>query len=120
MKDSNIEFEDFFIHDSGAAIHKKGFHKYLEEFLGLNLPFCPTYNGKDSKLYIQMLFPAFYIEQKRGWSDFLVTIPKYYGIKHPSQRVIEFLLDLDVIKNKKSKIKIDDEKKKLIFFLKVR
>jgi hypothetical protein len=63
--------------------------------LGWELPSVASSDGELKKLYIQTIFPAFIVEQKRGWSDFLSTIP-YYGIRNAQSRAIEFLLGLDV------------------------
>ncbi|RNA68794.1 hypothetical protein [Alteribacter keqinensis] len=98
----NFEEQDMYIHDPGSAANRLGFHNFLENFLNLTLPSVPYYKGYDRKLYIQTLFPVFFIEQTRGWSNFLSTIPKYYGIKNVSKRVIEFILELDLLKNEKA------------------
>ena len=43
-----------------------------------------------------------FIEQKKGWSNLLATIPNY-GIRDARTKVIEFLLNLDTIENEKLK-----------------
>jgi AAA domain len=92
----NLIPQSMYIHDKGAATNTTyGFHLYLEKFLGWDLPDVQTTNGDLRKLYIQSLFPAFVIEQKVGWSDFLATIP-YFALKNVKSRAIEFLLGLHV------------------------
>jgi hypothetical protein len=93
-----------YVHDSGAASDEVyGFHSFLEEFVGWQLPEVPTSNRTAyTKLYFQLVAPAFIVEQKRGWSDFLANAP-YYGIKDGDSRAIEFLLNLDVFENQKRK-----------------
>lgn len=98
-----IKFEDMYVHDAGAAMNDKGFHKFLEEFIGWNLPFVPTFDGIDRKLYIQTIFSAFFVEQKRGWADIMATLPTKFKIKDASKRVIEFVLGLDVLENERKK-----------------
>lgn len=107
------ETQDMYLHDSGAATHMLGFHSFLEKFLVCSLPYVPSYRNKDVKLYFQTVFSACIIEQVRGWSDFLATVPTYYGIKHISKRVIEYILDLDVLDNQKKKQEVEDEKKSI-------
>ncbi|MDD9785890.1 AAA family ATPase [Priestia megaterium] len=102
---------DMYVHLSGASNNELGFHKYLEKFIGWNLPKVSSYQGGDKKLYLQSLFPTFFIEQLRGWSDFLATVPTYYGIKNVSKKVIEYILDLDVIENERKRQEIEDYKK---------
>ncbi len=95
--------EPMYVHDKGGATDTMyGFHAFLQKFLGWQLPEVVGSLGDTRSLYIQSIFPAFVIEQKRGWSDFLATIP-YFGVKDSESRVIEFLLGLDVIANRKRK-----------------
>lgn len=84
-----------YLHDSGGAQLSEGFHKFLEKFLGLNLPKVTRTSGSDAKLYLQTIFAALAIEQKRGWTDYIANIP-FYGIRDARTRVAEFLLGLDV------------------------
>src|SRR5690606_24269388 len=79
-----------------------GFHAFLESFMGLTLPLVRYVDGRESKLYLQTIAPASLIEQKRGWSDFLATIP-YFGIRSPEKRVVEFILAMDVLETAKRK-----------------
>ena len=112
--DSTIEgkcdFEEMFVNTPGGATSNKGFHKFLEEYIGWELPQVPTFEDSDRKLYIQTLFAAMFIEQKRGWSGLLTTIPNY-GIKDAKTKVIEYLLNLDTIKNEKLKLECKIEEK---------
>lgn len=112
--DSTIEgkcdFEEMFVNTPGGATSNKGFHKFLEEYIGWKLPQVPTFEDSDRKLYIQTLFAAMFIEQKRGWSGLLTTIPNY-GIKDAKTKVIEYLLNLDTIKNEKLKLECKIEEK---------
>jgi len=107
--------EPMYVHDPGGASNQfYGFHKWLENYLGWNLPKVLSTGNKESRLYSQLIFPAFFIEQKVGWSNYLATIP-YFGVKEPKKRAIEFLLQLDVSSNEKIKNQIDarlDEYKK--------
>ncbi|WP_299095536.1 hypothetical protein [uncultured Metabacillus sp.] len=100
-----VKSDDMYLHSPGSATNLKGFHYYLEEFLGWSLPLVPSYEDNDRKLYLQVVFSAMFIEQKRGWSNILATLPTYFKIKEPKKRVIEFLLGLDSLKNEKLRIK---------------
>ena len=93
---------DFYVHLIGSATSQKGFHKFLEDFIGWSLPEVPTYDEKDRKLYLQTIFPALCIEQKRGWSGLLTTIPNF-GFKDVKKKIIEYILNLDIIANEKLK-----------------
>lgn len=105
LSKKNLAFkkESMFVHDAGGATNSyHGFHKWLEEFLGWELPFVSSTGEKEIKLYSQLVFPAFLIEQKAGWSNYLATSP-YFGVKESKKRAIEFLLNLDVSQNEKAK-----------------
>lgn len=84
-----------YLHDGGGAQKEEGFHRFLEDFLHLKLPSVSTSTGSQVKLYIQTLFAAFAVEQKRGWTDYIAGIP-FYRIREAKTRVVEFLLGLDV------------------------
>jgi hypothetical protein len=86
---------DFFLYDPGAAIREDGFHHYLSNFIGWQLPEVPRFDGAEGILYIETLFPMFFVEQKRGWGTTLGPLPSYLGIQDLSRRVMEFVLDLD-------------------------
>lgn len=111
-KPENVyELKQMFVHDRGAATDSEyGFHAYLEEFLGWDLPEVLNTSGDYTKLYMPLISPSFIIEQKSGWSDFFATIP-FYGIKNAEARVVEFILNLDVFKNELKKQEINSDKR---------
>ncbi|WP_458736840.1 ATP-binding protein [Pseudomonas chlororaphis] len=84
-----------YLHDGGSAIYEEGFHNFLEKFLGFNLPQVQNSSGKQVKLYLQAIFAALAVEQKRGWTDYIANIP-HYGIRDVRVKVVEFLLGLNV------------------------
>lgn len=100
---------DFFVFDPGAAIRDDGFHHYLAEFIGWRLPEVPRFDGAEGLLYLEALFPMFFVEQKRGWSSTVGPLPTYLGIQDLSRRVMEFLLDLDAGKVRRRRAEIRRE-----------
>ncbi len=91
------------VHDSGGASNEDfGFHRFLQQFIGWNLPEVLNSRGELSNLFVQQIAPSFIIEQKKGWSQFLATIP-YYNLRNAEGRSIEYLLNLDVAENEKIK-----------------
>lgn len=108
-----LQSRQMWVHDPGGASDEHyGFHSFLTEFLEFNLPEVVTAKGDLHKLYLQQIAPAFIIEQKTGWSDFLATMP-YFGMRNTEQRVVEFLLKLDVFENEKRKQQINSSKQNL-------
>ncbi|MFV8845024.1 hypothetical protein [Serratia fonticola] len=97
----------YFLHREGDTDREMGFYKWLTNFLNWSLPLVPNHNGKDSPLYPSVLFPTWYVEQKKGWSSIMATIPTQFGIRDVKKRALEFLMSLDVNENllKRSAIK---------------
>lgn len=108
---SDIDGSDYFLGSGGngigSAISQKGFHHWLTDFIGWNLPNVVTYDGKETKLYLECIFPLFFIEQKRGWSEIQANIPTHYGIKNLKKSAVEFCLAIDSFEqeNKIAKLK---------------
>lgn len=112
---SQYENTPMYVHDKGAADNDNvfGFHSFLEDLIGWNLPTVQYKDGAQRKLYLQNIFPSFIIEQKAGWTDFLATIP-YYSLLDKETRAIEFLLNLDSWKIQQAKSQIKQEKNEII------
>ncbi|MEW2082106.1 AAA family ATPase [Streptomyces sp. NPDC005283] len=94
----NIEMtqgEDFFVRRGGAAVRDRGFHHFLARFLGWSLPQVARMDGSEGPLYLECLFPYFFVEQKHGWSGVQARIPTHFMIRDVSRRVAEFILELD-------------------------
>ncbi|WP_261511693.1 AAA family ATPase [Chryseobacterium paludis] len=110
----NYEIRQMYIHDSGAATDVKyGFHVFLEEFLGWQVPNVLDSAGNSTKLYLPLIAPSFIVEQKSGWSSLFATMP-FYRVKNAEERVIEFLLNLDVFQNEQAKISLNIQKQTVI------
>jgi hypothetical protein len=101
--------EDFFVSRPGSALRERGFHYFLAEFLGWNLPSVQTYEGRQSPLYLQCIFPYVIVEQTRGWSNIDPPIPTQFGIKDPHKRSIEFILDLDAYRIAMRRMELDQQ-----------
>jgi len=95
----SYEVQPTYIHDKGSAQNiDTGFFRYMEEFLGIQLPNVSSSTGGEAKLYLQCIFSALIIEQKRGWTDYLANIP-YFAIRESKLKVIQYILNLDVFDN---------------------
>lgn len=94
--------EDFYVHSQGAATSSKGFHTFLEKFIGFKLPLVPTNKDVEYKLYMQLIFSAIFIEQKRGWADLFSAMP-VFNIKEAKKRVVEYILGLDSFVNERKR-----------------
>ncbi|MEJ8406055.1 hypothetical protein WKI27_11925 [Brevundimonas vesicularis] len=92
------ERRNFFVLDPGAAQREDGFHRFLEDFLGWQLPTVRRYDSPDGKLYLETIFPLFWVEQKVGWSSIPAAIPTYLKIREVQKRAVEFIMDVDIHK----------------------
>ena len=102
-KDRKFQISPKYLHDKGSAQNAaSGYFTFLENFVGLNLPFVSGANGGEVKLYIQTIFSALIIEQKRGWTDYIANTP-YYAIRDVRTKIVEFILGLDVFENERLK-----------------
>lgn len=112
--EGNYEMRQMYIHDSGAATDSQyGFHVFLEEFIGWKVPDVLDNSGNKTKLYLPLIAPSFIVEQKSGWSSLFATMP-FYRVKNAEERVIEFLLNLDVFQNEQTKISLNIKKQTVI------
>ena len=89
--------QDMFVREGGATSSEVGFHRLLEEFLGWSLPLVPGYSGENIRLYLEVVFPLFYVEQKFGWSGVAPRTPTHYRIRDPLQRSVEYVLGLSTL-----------------------
>jgi hypothetical protein len=97
-----------YVHDPHSAQVSQGFYRFFEQFLGLELPKVASTTGGDTKLYLQTIFAAHAIEQKRGWTDYIANIP-YYGIREARTRVAEFVLGLNVFATAAERNRLNSE-----------
>jgi hypothetical protein len=86
---------DYFVRERGGATSERGFHARLATFVGWTLPMAPRHDDEDCPLYLETLFPLFFVEQKLGWGRIPAKYPIYLGIRDVGRRTVEFLLGLD-------------------------
>ena len=99
--------KDYFLGASGqvgSAVSERGFHHWLADFIGWKLPKVVKFDGKETTLYLECIFPLFFVEQKRGWSEIQANIPAYYGIKNVKRVAAEFCLGIDTFEFEKKVI----------------
>ncbi|MCT4618362.1 MAG: hypothetical protein N4A62_03125 [Marinisporobacter sp.] len=112
---ARTEVRTLFVHRKRNHESEVSFFKWFADFIGFKIPKVLNRDGNETRLYIQTIFPALFIEQTKGWSDFLSSMP-FFGIKDNKQRTIEFILNLtalvdevqaEKLKAKKAKIEIE-------------
>lgn len=94
----------FYVNQRGNNEDPNGFYRWLSEFIGLDLPTVSNSSKTDnySPLYLQTVFSSLFIEQTKGWSEFLATMP-YFGIPKPKEKVVEYILNLNSLANSTNK-----------------
>lgn len=93
IKDVGVNRKDYYVLSRNSATNDSGFHKFLNQFLSLSLPTVYDTADNERKLYIQQVLAAFFIEQKKGWSDLLSRAP-YFGVPNYKKHIIEYLINL--------------------------
>jgi hypothetical protein len=81
-----------------SYIGARGFHRLLSEFIGYPDIEVISQNDGLMKLYIEYVFAAIFIEQKRGWADIMANSP-YYQVREPRKTTISEILGLDYIQD---------------------
>ena len=85
--------ESMFVRERGAAQNEAGFHHQLARFIGWELPQIPRYTGGEVPLYVELLFPYLYVDQ-RAWGSAAPRAVTHYQLREPTRRSAEFLLGL--------------------------
>ena len=94
IKKDDKKFE-YFIHTAGNHEANNGYFKFLSEFSGLPIVQVEANSQTGyNPLYLQMVFSASFIEQKRGWASFLATV-RSFNIYDYKRKVIEYLLEIN-------------------------
>lgn len=91
----NYDRRDYWVLDPGAAQREAGFHNMLARFMGWQLPTVKRYDGSDCLLYVETVFPLFFVEQKIGWTTISGAIPTQFRIRDVHKRSVEFLMGFD-------------------------
>jgi hypothetical protein len=91
---SGLRQSAYFVRRPGAAQREAGFHHWLADFVGWQLPEVARFDGTTSPLYLETIFPLFFVEQKRGWSGIQALTPTYLRIRDVGRRNVEFVLAL--------------------------
>lgn len=112
---SDVESHPLFLRNPNNNEGDYGFYHWLAQFIGIELPEVINSTAKEGKspLYLQTIFSAIFIEQTKGWSDFLATIP-YFGIPKNKEKVIEFILDLKELSISSERDRLEKEESSII------
>jgi hypothetical protein len=92
---AHYQERDYFVLDPGAAQREAGFHRMLTDFIGWQLPGVRRFDGSETSLYMETIFPLLYVEQKAGWSSMPAAFPNYLQIRDVGRRAVEFIMGLD-------------------------
>lgn len=109
--EANGERKPYYIHNTNDHNDKHGFYRWLQSFIGIDLP--TEGSGKKYTLYLQNLFSSCFIEQTKGWSDFMAQMPSF-NIKDSKRKLIEYMLSLECLENDIEKDKLKIERSELV------
>ncbi|MGF0170195.1 hypothetical protein ACQF36_06595 [Streptomyces sp. Marseille-Q5077] len=109
---SDLRHEEYFVRESGAARNPRGFHRFLTEYLGWQLPMIPKYTGGQALLYPEVIFPFLYADQ-RSWGSAGPRLVTQYQLREPTRRAAEFLLGFAGPETAAQRYRLEDQIKKL-------
>ena len=89
--------EEYYL-GSGSYNDTKGFHRALSDFIGFPEIKVVSQEDAEMRLYLEYIFSAIFIEQKRGWADIMSNSP-YYRVRDPKKSTVAEILGMDYIKN---------------------
>jgi hypothetical protein len=95
----SLERKDYFVRIPGSATSDSGFHFFLANLLGYDLPLVPRFDGQPVPLYLEALFPFVFVDQLRGWTGLATRMPTHFRIVDLWTSAVEFLLALDIQAN---------------------
>lgn len=105
----SAEVEEYFVRHPGSAVSQRGFHQLLADFLGCDLPTVPAHGGGESLLYLELLLPLFFVEQKFGWSGIAPRVRTNMKVREPLKRGVEYVLGLSTLDRIKSRNRLRDQ-----------
>jgi len=112
-RDRELVSKDYFVRTKRAAQSELGFHVFLADFMELNLPQLSYNDGVNVPLYLECLFPFFFVDQASGWREIQSRMPSYLQIPDMSKRATEFILNLDTLETELRKQDLAIQKEKL-------
>lgn len=104
--------EEYFVRERGSAKNPRGFHRFLAEYLGWQLPAVPRYTGGEALLYPEVIFPFLYADQ-RSWGSAGPRPVTHYQLREPTRRAAEFLLGFTGPETAARRYRLEDQIKKL-------
>ncbi|RWD38319.1 MAG: hypothetical protein E5V66_05250 [Mesorhizobium sp.] len=109
---SEAGLEEYYL-GSGSYTDTRGFHRLLSEFIGFPEVQVISQDDGVMRLYLEYIFSAIFIEQKRGWADIMANMP-YYRVRDPKKSTIAELLGLDYIRNnlQRNALRLDEQRLK--------
>jgi predicted nucleic acid-binding Zn-ribbon protein len=100
---------DLIVREGRRSLPRARIPQGFSDFLGWQLPTVPDYAGGETLLYLELLFPLFYVEQKFGWSGVAPRIPTYLRIRDPLRRSVEYVLGLSTLERIKARNALREE-----------
>jgi hypothetical protein len=110
---NKYEKKDFFVRTKGDADSEHGFHAFLADFVGWELPVLTRFDGTRTILYLACIAPYFFVDQLSGWRDIKARMPTYLQIPEMSRRTAEYILSLDVLRIAIANIELAEQQEML-------
>lgn len=104
--DDLTEKRTFHVRIPTSATAELGFHSFLADFLGWELP--EVRRGTAScPLYLECTTPYLFVDQLNGWDAVKSRMPTQFGIVEVASRTFEFILRLDILQNEAERRRLE-------------
>jgi hypothetical protein len=99
-------YRDMLARVVGSGTGELAIGRWLEEFLGWDLPAIVMPDGGERRLYPELLLSLILVEQRTGWRGIQAGMPTY-GIPDARKRAREYLLGLTVYARQRRRLELN-------------
>ena len=106
------EYEDMLARVTGSGSGELAIGRWLERFVGWELPTIVMPDGGERRLYPELLLSLIFVEQRAGWRGIQAAMPTY-GIPDVRKRAREYLLGLTVYERQRRRLELRREREEI-------
>lgn len=101
-------YRDFLARVQGSGTGDLAIGRWIEEFVGWDLPTIVMPDGGERRLYPELLLALIFVEQRAGWRGIQGATPTY-GIPDARKRAREYMLGVTVYARQRRRLELNRE-----------
>lgn len=105
-------YRDMLARVKGSGVGEMAIGRWLEEFIGWELPVIVMPDGAERRLYPELIMPLMFVEQRGGWRGVQAAMPTF-GIPDVRKRAREYILGLTVYERQRRRLELRREAEEL-------